>query len=206
MPNEKEETLEESEIKEEKEESPRKQEKKKIEKLKERIDELEKEVYKWKNDYYRAYADTTNLRNSLEKDKREALKYRSEGFIEELLPILDSFHMALANEPDDEKLKNYLIGFNFVYRNLVTVLENEGVKEIAPKVGDKFDASNMNAVDTVEDEGEPNIIKKVYGNGYMLIDRLIRPANVSVSIKPKAKEENKEEDKKEESVENKTAA
>ena len=174
-------------------------EKKKIEKLHELIDELTEEKAKlqadvdhWKNEYYRAYADTKNLRNNLEKEHREALKYRSEGFIEELLPVLDSFFSVLAKEPEDPTLKNYLIGFQYIYRNLVSVLENEGVTEISPEVGKAFDPKTMNAVDTVE--GEDNIITKVYNKGYKLHDRIIRPANVQVSIKPKEEQKEKQQD------------
>ena len=166
----------------------------KIEKLKEEIEKLEADVNHWKNEYYRAYADTQNLRKSLEKDHQEAMKYRSEGFLDELLPILDSFYVVLKNEPEDPALKNYLIGFQFIYRNLVSVLENEGVKEISPNVGDKFDANTMNAVETEEKDGEEGLITKVMTKGYKLHDRLVRPANVVVSKHPEPqKEEIKEE-------------
>ena len=171
--------------------------KKQIEELNEEIVRLDEEIAKqkadadhWKNEYYRAYADTKNLRNSLEKEHKEAIKYRSEGFIEDLLPILDSFYMALANEPTDPALRNYLVGFQYIYRNLVSVLENEGVNEISPEVGKPFDPAIMQAVDTIE--GEDGLITKVYMKGYKLHDRIIRPANVQVSIAPK---ENKEEEK-----------
>ena len=166
----------------------------KIEKLKEEIEKLEADVNHWKNEYYRAYADTQNLRKSLEKDHQEAMKYRSEGILDELLPILDSFYVVLKNEPEDPALKNYLIGFQFIYRNLVSVLENEGVKEISPNVGDKFDANTMNAVETEEKDGEEGLITKVMTKGYKLHDRLVRPANVVVSKHPEPqKEEIKEE-------------
>ena len=168
-----------------------KKEKKKVEKQAEELEKLKAEVEHWKNEYYRAYADTKNLRNSIEKDYKEALKYRSEGFIEELLPVLDSFHMALANEPTDPALKNYLTGFQYVYRNLVSILESEGVSEIAPKVGDKFDSRTMNAVDTEEGEKE-NLVLKVYGNGYKLHDRIVRPAMVQVSVRKVDNKENEE--------------
>jgi len=167
---------------------------KKIEELNDEIVKLDEEIVKqkadadhWKNEYYRAYADTKNLRSNLEKEHREALKYRSEGFIEELLPVLDSFYMALANEPTDPALKNYLIGFQYIYKNLVAVLENEGVNELTPEVGKAFDPNTMQAVDTVE--GEDGLVTKVYAKGYKLHERIIRPANVQVSVKPKEKEE-----------------
>lgn len=178
------------EEKDEKKKSPSGKELKKIEKLEEELNILEEEKAKlqaevdhWKNEYYRAYADTKNLRNNLERDHKEALKYRSEGFIDALLPVLDSFHTVLSQEIDDPKLQNYLVGFQYIYRNLVSVLEAEGVSEIAPNVGDEFDANTMSAVDTVE--GEDNKITKVYNNGYKLHDRIVRPANVQVSVKPK---------------------
>lgn len=182
-------TKEEMLMAENNEEVVNKKEKKKVEKLAEEVEKLKAEVDHWKNEYYRAYADTKNLRNSIEKDYKEALKYRSEGFIEELLPVLDSFHMALANEPTDPALKNYLTGFQYVYRNLVSILENEGVSEIAPNVGDIFDPHLMNAVDTEEKEQE-NVVLKIYGKGFKLHDRIVRPAMVQVSVR---KVENKEE-------------
>ena len=163
---------------------------KKIQALEEELAKLKADVDHWKNEYYRAYADTKNLRNNLEKEHSDIVKYRAMGFIEELLPILDSFHMALANEPTSQELKNYLVGFQFVYRNLVSVLENEGVKEISPNIGDKFSDKTMNAVDVTEQEGEENLVTKVYAKGYELHGRLIRPANVSVS--KNKKEETKE--------------
>ena len=167
----------------------------KAEKLKAEIERLEAEVNHWKNEYYRAYADTQNLRKSLAKDHQEAMKYRAEGFIDELLPVLDSFHVVLSNEPEDPNLKNYLIGFQFIYKNLVAALENEGVQEIAPNVGDKFDSATMNAVELQESDGEENRILKVVTKGYKLHDRLIRPVNVIVSGHPKKEDEKSEEEK-----------
>ena len=158
---------------------------------KEKIEKLEADLAHWQNEYYRAYADMQNLRKAIEADHREAIKYRAEGFIDELLPILDGFHMALQNEATTTEMKNFLIGFQYIYRNLVTALENEGVKEIAPKPGDKFSPDTMNAVETVESDGEENLVVDVHLRGYKLHDRLIRPANVTVSVKHK--EESKSE-------------
>ena len=74
----------------------KKKEKKKDTKKEEEIVKLSSEVDHWKNEFYKAYADTQNLRKSLEKDHKTAMKYRAEGFIDNLLPVLDSFHMALT--------------------------------------------------------------------------------------------------------------
>ena len=183
MPNEEE--LKQEELKEE---NPKKSFQRKLRKVEEERDKAVADMEHWKNEFYRAYADTKNLRAQLEKDHMAAMKYRAEGFIEELLPVLDSFYAVLKNEPTDPNLKNYLIGFQYIYRNLVSALEGEGVTEIAPQVGDKFSPDTMNAVETVEGEKE-NIVIDVHVKGYKLHDRLIRPANVTVSVKHK--EENK---------------
>lgn len=192
-PNEEKENIEGLEEELNEEENFSKKEKKKIAKLEEELEKAKADCDHWKNEYYRAYADTKNLRSSLERDHKEALKYRAEGFIEELLPILDSFHMALGNEPTDPALKNYLTGFQFIYKNLVNVLTNEGVTEITPEIEKDFNPATMQAVDSVEAE-EAGKITKVYGKGYKLRDRLIRPAMVQVSVK-------KKESQNEESVE-----
>ena len=184
------------ETSEEEKESPRqeKKNKKRMQELEENLAKAKADLEHWKNEYYRAYADTKNLRNKLEKDYRDSLKYRVEGFVDELLPILDSFQSVLSQEVEDPNLKNYLIGFQYVYKNLLTVLENEGVKAVTPHVEDKFDPGTMDAIDTIEGEKE-NIVTKVYGNGYKLHDRLIRPAKVQVSVlhKEEQKDEAKEE-------------
>ena len=164
----------------------------------EKLAKLTADVEHWKNEYYRAYADMQNLRKQIEKDHHEAIRYRAAGFIENLLPILDGFHMALQNEAKSEEMKNFLVGFQFIYRNLVTVLENEGVTEISPKVGDEFDPNTMQAIETVFNENaEPNKVLKVNVKGYKLHERLIRPSIVVVSTnkkdEPKQEENNSPE-------------
>lgn len=162
-----------------------------------KTDELEKaksDVEHWKNEYYRAYADMQNLRKHIEADHREAIKYRAEGFVGELLPILDGFHMALNAKVSSEEMKNFLTGFEFIYRNLVNVLENEGVKEFSPNIGDEFDPSYMQAIETEVNEKDPNKIVKVVTKGYKLHEHLIRPAMVVVTIKEKNENINEKED------------
>lgn len=157
-------------------------------------EKLKADLEHWKNEYYRAYADMQNLRKAVEKDHKEAIKYRVEGFVEELIPILDSFHFALQNEAKSEEMKNFLVGFEYIYRNLVSVLENEGVQEYSPKVGDLFDPLFMQAIETRESEQKDNTVLEVKVKGYKLHEHLIRPAIVVVSGKAK-KEENNAPDK-----------
>lgn len=145
----------------------------------------------WKNEYYRAFADMQNLRKMIEKDHKEAIKYRAEGFIGDLLPILDGFHMALAHEASTKEMQNFLIGFSYIYNNLVQVLENNGVSEVTPKVGDEFDPVIMQALEKVEKEGcKENTVIEVKAKGYKLHNHLVRPAIVVVAGK---KDEEKEE-------------
>ena len=159
------------------------------------IDKLKAEIEDWKNKYYMAYADTQNLQKSLEKEHQVFIKYRSMGFVEKLLPALDCFNTALKNEPEDQVLRNYLIGFRYVYKMLVDALTSEGVSEIEPKVGDKFDFNTMEAVEAIEAE-TPDLIHEVRRKGYMLHDRIIKHAQVVVTKLPEVKkgdESNKEE-------------
>lgn len=163
--------------------------KKKLEKKDEEIASLKKEVEKWKNEYYRAYADMANLRKDIQKDHQESLKYRIEGFVQDLLQVLDSFDIALKGEAKNEELKNYLTGFQYVHTNLLSILENEGVTIVSPKIDDKFDEKTMQAIDTVESDGDAGLVKEVSLKGYKLYDHLIRPAMVKVSG-PKKEENN----------------
>ena len=140
--------------------------KKKLEKKDEEIEKVKADMEHWKNEYYKAYADMANLRKDIEKDHQEIKKYRIEGFVDNLVRILDAFDMALKNEPKNEETKNYLTGFKYVYSQLIDLIKSEGVEVIEPKIGDKFDETTMHAVETVEDEGEENIVKVVSCKGY----------------------------------------
>lgn len=160
----------------------------------EEIANLKRELEKYKNQYYGAYADMQNLRKSIEKDHKEAIKYRLEGFLNDLTGVLDSFTVALSQEPPSEETRNYLVGFQYVYTSLMNILANEGVKEISPKIGDKFDDKTMSALEVnYIDEGEEDVVNKVYRKGYQLYDHLVRPAMVEVN-KKKAGPENESND------------
>lgn len=180
-----------------KEGAENKKELSKEEELEKSLKEAQEESAKWKNEYYKAYADLANLRKSLEKDHAEALKYRAAGFLEEIIPALDNFYIALGAKTNSEEAKNYQIGFSYIYNQLVNALVNEGVKEASVKVGDAFDEKFMHAIDTVESEEEPNKVAIIHQKGYYLKDRLIRPAMVTVT-KKRAEEEKKDDSTKEE--------
>ncbi len=159
------------------------------ESLQEALKKAEEESAHWKNEYYKAYADLANLRKDLEKDHAEAIKYRAEGFLDEIIPVLDNFYIALGAKTNSEEAKNYQVGFSYIYNQLVNALVNEGVKEASVKVGDKFDEKFMHAIDTVDSDEEPNKVAAIHQKGYYLKDRLIRPAMVTVTKKAEKKED-----------------
>jgi len=148
----------------------------------------------WKNKYYLAYADTQNLRKDLEKDHQTAIKYRAEGFLDALLPALDSFYIALQSSPKDAEAKAYQQGFQYLYNQIENALFAEGVSEILPKVGDNFDSTTMHAVDVKEGKEDGKIVQ-IFAKGYKLHDLLVRPAMVSVSKKSVEKADEKQDSK-----------
>ena len=163
------------------------------EKLKDKINEkkepsseeviasLQEEMARLKNDVARAYADTENMKKRLQKEADTAKKYRFQQAGLELLPILDNMGMALNVQSKSEELKNYVKGFEMIYQQLQRVLENEGVKEIEAD-GKPFDHNTMQALMQEKQEGvEAGIVLEVMQKGYMLKDRILRPALVKVS-------------------------
>ena len=183
----------------EKTSATQKEDKKEERNVEEELLKAKSDAEHWKNEYYKAYADMANLRKQIEKDHRESLKYRIEGFAENLLSILDAFDMALKNKPTTTEMKNYLIGFEYVHNSLLSVLENEGIQILEPKIGDKFDENTMHAVEATESDGEENLITEVRMKGYKLHDHLIRAAMVAVSKHPSPKDEKEEDNREEES-------
>ena len=133
-----------------------------------------------------------NLRKKMDKDHQVMFKYRGQGFLEALLPVFDNFYYCFKFKPEDPTLAAYCKGFEMIYNQMVQALESEGVKEIVPELNKKFDPSIMQAVDVEEGE-EDNLVTKVMNKGYMLKDRLIRPAMVVVSKKPQDEEKVEEE-------------
>ena len=162
-----------------------------VKELEEQVSKLTEEASSWKNRYYEAYADMDNLRKKMEKDHQVMFKYRGQGFLEALLPVFDNFYYCFKFKPEDPTLAAYCKGFEMIYNQMVQALEAEGVKEIVPEINKKFDPSVMQAVD-VEDGEEDDLVLKVMNKGYMLKDRLVRPAMVVVSKKPQIEEEKEE--------------
>lgn len=165
--------------------------KKKLEDTKKQFETSEKEKDEWKNKYYQAYADLSNTRKQVEKEGQEFKKYANKSLISEIIPVLDSFDMAFKSEPQDEKVRNYLVGFKMIYAKLHEFLQRMNVEVISPKEGDEFDPHTMEALSTSDGE-EDNKVIEVYYKGYKLHDSLLRAASVVISKKKQA-DTNKDE-------------
>jgi molecular chaperone GrpE len=165
---------------EQKEQDKPSQDKKHIS-LEEKLIAAEAEIYSWKNKYAMMFADMDNLRKNQDKSFSEALRYRAEGFIDRLLPALESFHIALKNPVDDPKVKNYLVGFEYIYNQISQALADEGVNEIPVKINDPFDVKTMHAIEAEVSEGPPNRVLKILSPGFKLHDRVFKQILVIVS-------------------------
>lgn len=147
---------------------------KKEEALKARIDELEDRVK-------RQMAEFENFRKRTDKEKAAMFETGAKSVIEKILPVVDNFERGLAAVPEDEKGSTFVEGMNKVYKQLLTELDNMGVKPIEA-VGQEFDPNFHNAVMHIEDEnfGE-NIVAEEFQKGYTYHDTVVRHSMVKVA-------------------------
>lgn len=134
--------------------------------------------------YMRALADAENARKRGERDRREAEQYGSTRLARDLLPVYDNLKRALIAVPDELKdvASALLEGVDLTLRELTSVMTKHGVKPISPQNGDVFDAQTMQAMFEAPLPGtKAGTIIQVMTEGFMLHDRLLRPAQVGVS-------------------------
>lgn len=149
--------------------------------LEQQIKQLEQEKEELKTRLLRVQADYDNFRRRTKEERVAASKYRSQSLAEKLLPALDNFDRALQLKPEGEEAKSLWQGMEIVHRMLKEGFEQENIKEIEAE-GKLFDPEFHQAVMQVEDEEyEPNTVVDVMQKGYMLGDRVIRPAMVKVT-------------------------
>lgn len=146
-----------------------------------RIAELRQQAEEYNNRYLRAQADFDNFRRRTLKEKEELAQYASMKLITQLLPVVDNFGRALQTSGDQSDSQSFHKGVDMIYRQLLQVLEAEGLKAMEP-VGQPFDPEMHQAIMQVEsDEHEEGIVVEVVQPGYWLKDKVIRPAMVKVS-------------------------
>ena len=163
-----EETAEQEEVSEEAEEASEEEEK--DEKIEELTDRLTRQM-----------AEFDNFRKRTEKEKSQMYEIGAKDIIEKILPVVDNFERGIAAVPEEEKSNPFAEGMEKIYKQLMTTLEEIGVKPIEA-VGQEFDPDFHNAVMHVEDEevGE-NIITEEFQKGYLYRDSVVRHSMVKVA-------------------------
>lgn len=141
--------------------------------------ELEEELQEAKEKHLRLFAEYDNYRKRTAKEKTETYQNASIKCIEQLLPVIDSFERSIEAECSDENFKN---GMVMIFGQLKAFLEKMNVTVI-DALGAEFDPNFHNAIQQLEStEYDSNHVCAVYQKGYMLGDKLIRPAMVAVAV------------------------
>jgi molecular chaperone GrpE len=147
--------------------------------------ELEAELAEYKDRLLRALAETENVRRRAQRDREDASKYAIAGFAKDLLSAADNLGRALESLPEaqakDERTRSLIAGVAATERELLGVFERHGIKRIDPK-GECFDHNLHQAIFETERPDQPSgSVVEVLQPGYVLHDRLLRPAMVGVA-------------------------
>jgi molecular chaperone GrpE len=141
--------------------------------------EAQSKLAEMQDAYLRAKAEADNTRRRAQEDIAKAHKFAIESFAESLLPVKDSLEMALKVEtPSIDSLKE---GVDMTLKQLVAAFDKHRLVEVNPQPGEKLDPMKHQAISMVPAEQEANTIVSVLQKGYMISDRLLRPALVTVS-------------------------
>lgn len=156
-----------------------KKEKKKS-KTDKRVEELQDKIRDLEDKNIRQIAEFQNFRNRTEKEKSQMFDLGAKNVIEKILPIVDNFERGLATVPESEKESPFAEGMSKIYKQLLTELDNIGVKPIDAK-GKEFNPDFHNAVMQVQsDELESGIVAEELLKGYTYHDIVVRHSMVSV--------------------------
>jgi len=157
----------------------------------------EVKIKELKDQLMRTLADGENLRKRTLKEVEQAKKYSHISFVRDLVSSVDNLKRALDSIPEDksklsEPIKNLILGLEIVEKEIVTTLEKNNIKQISP-LGEKFDYNFHQAMFEIPtNDCDPGLIVEVSQNGYLLYDRLVRPAMVGISKKIEEKKDNQE--------------
>lgn len=156
--------------------------------LEERIASLEAQLAEAKQDVLYARADTQNVRRRLEKDAQDARAYAATGFARDILSVSDNLTRALQAIPEDarndEAWKGLVVGLEATGRELESVFGKHGISRIAA-IGLPLDPNQHQAmIELPSDDAESGTVVQELQAGYMIKERLLRPALVAVAKKP----------------------
>jgi molecular chaperone GrpE len=152
------------------------------------VENQNKQIKDLKDQLLRSLAENENLRKRTIKEIADAKKYSHISFIRDLVSSVDNLQRALEAVPDDksqlsEPIKNLVIGLEIVEKEILNTFEKHSLKQINP-LGEKFDYNLHQAMFEVPtNEKEPGYVVEVSQKGYLLHDRLVRPAMVGISKK-----------------------
>lgn len=151
------------------------------------LDALRAERDDLKDKFIRALADAENARKRGERDRREAENYGGSRLARDLLPVYDNLQRALQAIPDENREANapLIEGVELTMRELLNVFKKHGIEQVKPDVGEKFDPQRHEAMfEAPVPNTKAGDIIQVMNEGFMLHDRLLRPAQVGVSSTP----------------------
>jgi len=153
----------------------------------ERIAALEVERDELRDKFMRALAEAENARKRSERDRREAEQYGGSKLARDLLPVFDNMKRAVQAVPEEAREAHAAMieGVELTMRELLSVFNKHGIQLISPQVGDRFDPQTHEAMFEAPLPGTvAGEIIQVEADGFMLHDRLLRPARVGVSSTP----------------------
>lgn len=145
---------------------------------------LQSEVAVLKDQVLRARAETENVRRRADRDRQDASAYAVTGFARDMLTVSDNLRRALDTMPDDvaDDIKAFIEGVEMTERELLNIMERYGIKKVEPEIGEKFDHKFHQAMFEVPTaEHAPGSVMQVVSSGYVIKDRLLRPAMVGVA-------------------------
>ena len=148
---------------------------------------LEKKIEELNDKLLRSLAENQNLRKIHEKEREDLIKYSSSSFAREILNLADNLERAFGLFKDNPKFKSdefkdTMLGIELIEKELISSFDKNGIKSFE-SVGKKFDPNFHQALNEVESEQEDGMVINEIQKGYMLNDRLLRPALVSISKK-----------------------
>lgn len=150
-----------------------------VETPEQRLAALEAKHNELNDAFLRAKAETENARRRADEEVSKARKFAIESFAESLLPVKDSLEAAISQP--NASTEQVLEGVHATLRQLAAALERNKVQQIAPPAGTKFDPHQHQAISMVPAEQEANTVVAVLQKGYLIADRVLRPALVTVA-------------------------
>lgn len=148
----------------------------------EKLKSVERDLQNLKDRHLRSLAEFENLRKRSEREKREARPLALADLAREFLPVVDSFESALAHATAEDLESDFGQGVLLIHRQLTDLWRKHGLREVETSGG--FDPNRHEAVATEPSDEPANTVLGVLRKGYVLGDRLIRPASVKVAVHP----------------------